>query len=297
MKALISCLIVVSLSNHVYGQVPIADGAQPVMVSDEFKFTEGPAVDAKGNVYFTDQPNDRILRWNTDGKIETFLQPSKRSNGLFVDHDGSLVACADEQNQLIRIDVADKSHRVLLDQYQGKRLNAPNDCWIDAKGGIYFSDPFYKRWWWKHDQPQQDTEAVYYLPKGAAAAVRVAEGFVRPNGLISDGRTMYIADIGAGKTFAYDVGGDGSLGNRRLFCEMGSDGMTIDEQGNVYLTGKGVHVFDKEGRKLGEIPIDGWTANVCFGGLEMKTLFITATTRLYTLEMKVRGIRVTPERP
>jgi len=293
---LVFCGAVALAISRLPAEVPVKQGAVLVEVAAGFSFTEGPAVDAVGNVYFTDQPNDRILLWRTDGTIETFLQPCRRSNGLFVDHDGSLVACADEQNQLIRFQVTDKSLTVLLDQYQGRRLNAPNDCWIDAKGGIYFSDPFIKRSWWRHDQSEQDAEAVYYLPKGEKNAIRVADGFKRPNGLVSDGRTMYIADLGDKKTYAYEITADGLLRNKRLFCEMGSDGMTLDEKGNVYLTGNGVHVFDRDGRKLGHLAIEGWSANVCFGGRDLQTLFITTQTRLYSLEMAVRGIRVAPHK-
>lgn len=292
MKVLISLLTILFFSSLYAEEGIIAEGAQPVAVSQEFKFTEGPAVDKDGNVYFTDQPNNRIMLWKTDGTITTFMQPSNRSNGLFIDHDGTLIACADENNEMWRINVKDKSHEVIINNYKGKRLNAPNDCWVDAKGGIYFSDPFYKRSWWKHSKSEQDTEAVYYLPKGAKDIIRVADGFKRPNGLVSDGKTMYIADIGDKKTYAYDIAEDGSLKNKRLFCEMGSDGMTLDEKGNVYLTGMGVHVFDKSGKKIEHIKIKGWNANVCFGGKDMKTLFVTATKSLYTLKMNVKGIRV-----
>mgnify|MGYP000446850213 FL=1 len=105
-------------------------------------------------------------------------------------------------------------------------------------------------------------------------------------------KLLFVADIGAHKTYQYEIGKDGALGNRRLFCEMGSDGMTRDSAGNLYLTGKGVTVFDKDGKKLGDIPVnESWTANVCFGGPAMKTLFITAMDSLYTLEMSVPGTR------
>ena len=291
MKSIFFFLLLGFLSLNAQESI-IAEGAKPVAVSQEFKFTEGPAVDKDGNVYFTDQPNDRIMLYSVDGKMSTFMQPSNRSNGLFFDHDGSLIACADENNEMWRINVKDKSHEVIIKDYKGKRLNAPNDCWVDAKGGIYFSDPFYKRKWWKHSKSEQDTEAVYYLPKGAKEIIRVAADFKRPNGLVSDGKTMYIADIGDKKTYAYDIAEDGSLKNRRLFCSMGSDGMTLDEKGNLYLTGMGVHVFDKAGKKIEHIKIKGWNANVCFGGKDMKTLFITATKSLYTLKMNVKGIRV-----
>ena len=271
----------------------IADEAKLKLVSDEFKFTEGPAVDPEGNVYFTDQPNNRIMKYSVDGKLTTFLQPAGRSNGLYFKKDGTLIACADENNEMWAINVKDKSKKVIINNYKGKRLNAPNDVWVDPRGGLYFSDPFYKRSWWKHKKSEQETEAVYYLAPGAKEIVRAAADFKRPNGLVgtADGKTLYIADIGGRKTYVYSIKEDGSLTDRKLFCNMGSDGMTLDEEGNLYITGKGVTVFNKEGKKIDHIDIKGWTANICFGGKDMKTLFITATKSLYTLKMKVKGIR------
>jgi gluconolactonase len=117
---------------------------------------------------------------------------------------------------------------------------------------------------------------------------------VQPNGIIGspDGKLLFVADIGDKKTYQYRITDDGGLTDRKLFCGMGSDGMTRDTAGNLYLTGKGVTVFDKNGDKLGEIPVpESWTANVCFGGADLKTLFITAMDSVYTLEMSVAGCR------
>ena len=122
--------------------------------------------------------------------------------------------------------------------------------------------------------------------------MRVATDLKQPNGIIGtpDGKTLYVADIGARKTYAYDIQTDGSLANKRLFCELGSDGMTLDAEGNVYLTGRGVTVFDKSGKQIEQIPVPGgWTANVTFGGKDRKLLFITASMGIYGLKMKVAG--------
>ncbi len=271
----------------------VAAGSSLEKLADGFEFTEGPAVDTQGNVYFTDQPNDRILKWSTEGKLSTFLQPAGRSNGLCFDAQGNLWACADEKNELWRIDPATGKHTVVVKDYQAKLLNGPNDVWLRPDGGLYFSDPFYQRPYWKRGPTEQDQQAVYFLSPDGKQLKRVADDLRQPNGLIGtpDGKLLYVADIGDNKTYAYDIQPDGSLKNKRLFCELGSDGMTIDSQGNVYLTGKGVTVFDKAGRRVEQIVVpEDWTANVCFGGANMQTLFITAGKRLYGLKMKVKGV-------
>jgi gluconolactonase len=178
---------------------------------------------------------------------------------------------------------------------KGKRLNGPNDLWIAPNGGIYLTDPLYKRDWWTGRSPEmeQDGQHLYYLAPDRIQFFRVDENLVQPNGLVGtpDGKKLYVADIGDKKTYVYDIEEDGYLKNRKLFCEMGSDGMTIDNKGNVYLTGNGVTVFNPKGEQIAYIPVEErWTANVVFGGTERKTLFITALDKVYTLEMKVRGV-------
>jgi gluconolactonase len=270
----------------------IAPGARLEKLAGGFAFTEGPAADAQGNVFFTDQPNDRILKWDTDGKLSTFLQPCGRSNGLCFDSQGNLWACADEKNELWRID-PEKKVTVVVKDYQGKLLNGPNDVWIRPDGSLYFTDPYYKRSYWKRGPKEQAVEGVYYLSPDRHKLVRVVEDLKQPNGIIGtpDGKVLYVADIGAGLTYAYDTRPDGTLANKRLFCRLGSDGMTIDDEGNVYLTGKGVTVFDREGKQIEHIAVDEpWTANVCFGGKDRHTLFITASKSLYGLRLRVKGV-------
>ena len=276
-----------------YGQdqTLIAPGAKVEKLADGFKFTEGPAADAAGNVYFTDQPNDRILVWDVEGKLSTYMEPCGRSNGLCFDRKGNLLACADENNQLWSID-SSRNVTVLVKDYQGKLLNGPNDLWVQPDNALYFTDPYYKRSYWKRGSMEQDGQHVYYLSPDRQKLVRVIDDLKQPNGIIGtpDGKTLYVADIGAGKTYAYDIGADGKLSNKRLFCELGSDGMTLDEAGNVYLTGKGVTVFDKSGKQIEHIAVDEpWTGNVTFGGKDRRTLFITASKGLYAVRMRVKG--------
>jgi len=272
----------------------IASGAEVKLLADGFSFTEGPAVDKYGNIYFTDQPNDRILIWSIENGLSVFLENAGRANGMYFDREGNLITCSDMNNQLWSISM-DKVHSVLVDGYKEKKLNGPNDVWIHPAGGIYFTDPLYKRdYWTRNPDMQQEGEYVYYLSPDHKKLSRVDIDIKKPNGLIGtpDGKRLYVADIGDKKTYVYDIRTDGSLANRKIFTEMGSDGMTMDTKGNIYLTGRGVTVFNPEGEQILHIPVEaGWTANVCFGGKDMKTLFITASEYLYSLQMNVEGVR------
>ncbi len=271
----------------------VAPGEKPVLLAASFKFTEGPAADAAGNVFFTDQPNDRICKWSVDGKLSVFLSPCGRSNGMFFDKEGNLWACADMNNELWKIDPQGKV-TVIIKDYKGKKLNGPNDLWIAPNGAVYFTDPMYKRdYWTRNPAMQQDGQHVYYLSPDQKNLVRVTTDLVQPNGIIGtpDGQLLYVADIGAGKTYRYKINPDGSLTEKTLFCSMGSDGMTIDTEGNIYLTGKGVTVFNPAGKQIDQIPIpEGWTANVTFGGPDRDRLFITASDSLYAVKMRVKGV-------
>lgn len=270
----------------------VAPGAHPVKVSAAFSFTEGPASDREGNIYFTDQPNDRIMRWTVDGTISEWLKPAGRSNGTYFDHDGNLITCADEKNELWSIS-PDKKVTVLLKDFEGKLLNGPNDLWITPSGDMYFTDPLYRRDYWKRSpERQQPGESVYLLERKSGKVRVVDREITKPNGIIGtpDGKRLYVADIGANKTYSYRIETDGSLVDKTLFCSLGSDGMTIDNEGNVYLTGKGVTVFNAHGEQIEHIPIsEPWTANVTFGGKDRKVLFITASKAIYTVAMRVAG--------
>jgi gluconolactonase len=272
----------------------IKPGAKVEKLAGGFKFTEGPAVDADGNVFFTDQPNNKIHKWSVDGKLSTWHDSPGRANGLYFDKRGNLLVCADMNNELWSIDPKGKA-TILVKDYKGKKLNGPNDLWEDPKGGIYFTDPLYKRPYWTRDPAmQQDGQHVYYLTPGGSELLRVTDDLVQPNGIVGtpDGKLLYVADIGDRKTYVYNIQADGTLSDKKLFCSMGSDGMTIDNEGNIYLTGRGVTVFDSAGEKIEHIDIDaGWTANVCFGGKDRHMLFITAQSSLYSLRMRVKGVQ------
>lgn len=285
-----TALAVLCLSSGAAAAV-IAPGAKLELLAADFKFTEGPTADAAGNVFFTDQPNDRILKWSVDGQLSTFRQPAGRANGMYFDARGHLIVCADERNELWSI-APDGQVTVLAKDYQGRPLNGPNDVWVRPDGGLYFTDPFYKRPWWTHDRPPQDGQHVYFLAPDRQTLRRVADDLRQPNGITGtpDGRTLYVADIGARQTWRYTVQPDGTLADKTLFCELGSDGMTLDHEGHVYLTGRGVTVFDKSGRQVDHINVPKpWTANVSFGGKDRHTLFITASKGLYAIRTRVKG--------
>lgn len=269
----------------------IAKGAIVTKAGSGYKFTEGPSVAPDGRVFFTDQPNDKIDVWNENGTITTFMQPCDRSNGTYFNKQGELVACADLHNRLVAITM-DKQVRTLAENYKGQPLNAPNDLWIAPDGGIYFTDPYYHRDYWETGRKEvQDVRGVYYLsPEGKL--IRVIDDYKQPNGLIGtpDGKTLYVSDINDGKIWKYDIQPDGSLANKTFFAPEGSDGMTIDNQGNVYLTNKVVSVFNSKGENIAKIEIPEQPSNVCFGGKKRDILFITARTSVFTLKMKTKGV-------
>jgi gluconolactonase len=229
------------------------------------------------------------MEWSADGKLSTFLQPSGYANGMYFDAQGNLIACADGHNELWSI-TPDKKITVLLKNFDGKYLNGPNDVWVAPNGGMFITDPFYKRTWWDHTKMALTNQEVYYLAPGSTNAMRVTDDLKKPNGITGtpDGKKLFVSDIQAGQTWSYDIQPDGSLTNKTFFCALGSDGMTIDAEGNLYLTGHGVTVFDKAGQKIGHIDVpEDWTANVCIGGKEHKTLFITASKSLYSIQLRV----------
>lgn len=289
---LLSCCIFIGVLQSVFGQIEplFAVAEKPHLVSKQFAFTEGPAVDKAGNIYFTDQPNNKIWKYDIKGKLSLFMDKAGRANGTYFDSKGNLIACADEYNQIWQIS-PDKRVKVLLKNYKGKLINGPNDLWVDKKDNIYFTDPYFKRDYWKRTQ-QGIAQKIYLLSEGRIQPLAL-DRMVKPNGIVGtpDGKNLFVADIGAGKIYKYDIKADGTLNNRRVFLNHTADGMTIDEQGNLYLAGNGITVVDPKGMKIAHIDIpEPWSANVCFGGKDRRTLFITASKAVYVMRMKMRGV-------
>ncbi len=273
---------------------PVADGAKPVKLAGDFKFTEGSCSDKAGNVFFIDQPNDRIMEWSVDGQLSTFLHPSGYSNGMSFDAQGNLISCADEHNQLWSI-APDKTITVLVKDFNGKLLNGPNDVWIRPDGGMYLTDPLYARDWWngiRDKTSQQPGKYVYFLAPDHKTLSTVITDFNTPNGIIGtpDGKTLYCSDINGRKTWQYVIHDDGSLSDKKLFANAGSDGMTIDSDGNIYMTGRTMTIWNKEGVQLDSVQLPKSSANVCFGGKDGHMLFICGGDSVYSLAMKTHGV-------
>jgi gluconolactonase len=261
------------------------------------QFTEGPAAGRSGNLYFTDIPANRIYKLDAQGQLSVFLEPSMHANGLMFFGDGRLAACQMD-GQLVAIDVGTRSVTTLADRYEGRRFNAPNDLVIDRAGGIYFTDPHFRA-----PQPlPQGKRAVYYRSP-AGQVTRVTDDLPAPNGVIlsPDEQTLYVIPSLHNEMLAYPVTSAGELGEGRVFCTLkqrdgpsrgirGGDGLAVDVKGNLYITSAlGLQVFSPQGRVLGVLPFPEQPANVTFGGPEGRTLYVTARTSLYAVEMEVAG--------
>ncbi len=264
----------------------IAPGATVERVRTGFGFLEGPAADADGNLYFTDVVNERIHRWSPTTGVTVFRERTGQANGLRIDLDGTLLVCEMANRRLTAVD-QEGQLTILADRYEGQRFNSPNDLWVDPKGGIYFSDPRYG----STDDQEIKGSHVYYLSPDRGTLLRVTDDLVQPNGIVGtpDGSRDYVADQGAGRIWAYHPEVDGSLGDKRLFVSQGADGLTMDERGNLYLTGQDITIVDPTGRQIGSIAIPEPPANLAFAGPNGTTLFITARSSLYRVEMLVTG--------
>ncbi|TWU45106.1 Gluconolactonase precursor [Novipirellula aureliae] len=246
----------------------------------EFQFTEGPVGDADGNIYFTDVRANRIYRRDPTGQLEVFLEDSGGANGLAIDAEGDLVICQGERSRVARLS-KDGKLTTLADKYAGKPFNKPNDLWIAPNGGVYFSDPLYGR-----GTPTQDGQHVYYITPAGDSVIRVADDLVRPNGLVgsADGKTLFITDHGADRTYRYAIQTDGLLADKSVFAEIGADGMAIDSRGNVYLASQQIVVFNSLGKQTGSFPTPEQPTNVCLTKDESE-LFVTARSMILSIPL------------
>jgi gluconolactonase len=261
-----------------------------VKLHSGFKFTEGPAVDAEGNVYFSEIPSNRILKVDTAGKLSTFLEDSKGCNGLMFDGKGRLLACQGGAARVVAIDVPSKKITVLADQCDGKPLGRPNDLVVDRSGGIYFTD-------------LPENSVCYIAADGKVT--RLISDAPRANGVIlsPDEKTLYVLPAGTPNVMAYPVTAPGKIGQGKVLAKLeqaptgtprGGDGLTVDAKGNLYVTQPALQVLQvisPEGKTLGLIQFPEGPANCTFGGKDLKTLYVTARTSLYTAKMDATGHR------
>ena len=267
----------------------VADKAKIVKLASGFIFTEGPAANKIGNIFFSDVIGNSIYMWSSKGKISTFRQNSKGTNGMFFDDKGNLIVCEGTTRRIVSIK-PDGKINIVADNYQGRRFNRPNDLWLDPKGGIYFTDPAYRR---KEHELDLSYEGLYYITP-ATRKVILLDKFNRPNGLIGtrDGKKLYVAEHRGRRIWSYNIKPDGTLFNKKLFIPVGSDGMTIDEEGNIYVTNldnNSIDIYSKRGRRVESIKTPERPSNMCFGNKDKKTLFITCSTSLYSIKMNVGG--------
>lgn len=291
---------VLSLTAACGGQsIPnIGPAGEARALSTDFRFTEGPAADSAGDLYFSDVASQKIHVLRPSGEIGVFVENSRAANGLMFAANGELVAC-EMDGAVVAYDVATKTRRVIVDEFNGKRFNAPNDLVIDSTGGVYFTDPRFRA-----PQPlPQGVQSVYYVAADGGVR-RVVEDLPAPNGVLlaPDERTLYVFPSDDSTMRAYDVSAPGRLGRERAFCKLqlpegggsrGADGGAIDAQGNLYVaTALGVQVFSSRGERLGPpIKLPQQPSNCTFAGPDRKTLFVTARSGLYAVPMLAAGHR------
>ena len=259
------------------------ESAELNLITDGFEFAEGPAYNSE-YLFFSDIGANTIYKWSEEDGISAFNSNSGGANGLYFDNTGNLYACEGAAKQVVIYEITGQK-QILASEFNGVPLNEPNDLWIAQNGNVYFSDPVYT------GTLTQDGEHVYCVSSSNGEISRVADDLIRPNGIVGndEGTVLYITDHGAGKTYRYTIEFNGSLSNKELFVSVGADGLTIDNEGNVYLASNDILVYNSTGELIETINVPGTLTNLCFGGVEGKTLFITTHDALYSLDMNVQG--------
>jgi len=269
----------------------ISPGTHYQVIGKGYGFTEGPAADAAGNVYFSDGQRDSIHFYETGRPVSLFVGDSTDANGMMFNHAGQLLVCEGAAYRVVAFDIRSKAKRILASEFEGTHFNEPNDLTVDEVDGFYFTDPNYGH----RGQPTVMKEDVYYCdPEGRIT--RVSTVCAKPNGVIlsPDGRNLYLADNRAERIYRYDVSAPGRLTNERAWTEVGArpDGMTLDVHGNLYVGCgvAGVKVYGPSAQYIGTIAVP-YASNVVFGGPDFKSLFITSRDRFLSIQTQVQGIR------
>lgn len=294
--ACIACFSLLAGSAAAADKIPgIGPVGEVKKVHGNFQFTEGPAADREGNLFFSDVAGNKLYKVDPQNQLSVLLDPSNHTNGLMVNAAGNVVAC-EMDGRLIEVNPKTKEVKSLADGYEGKRFNAPNDLVIDRDGGIYFTDPHFRA---PMPLPQGVRAFYYRAPDGKVARLGTVEN--APNGIIlsPDEKTLYVIPSMQADMLAYAIEAPGKIGPQRVFCTLkqaagktsgGGDGLTIDTKGNLYITSAlGVQVFDAQGKHLGVIEFPEQPANCAFAGKDNQTLYATARTSLYAVEMEATG--------
>lgn len=279
----------------------IAPGAKVEKIASGMKFTEGPAwIPAEKKLVFSDIPNSKLMQWSEAKGLSVF-RDSEQSNGNILDLEGRLISCQHAARNLVRTE-ADGRITVVADKYDGKRFNSPNDVAVKSDGSLWFTDPP----WGLTGAAEIPGHWVFKLDTKTGKVEPVIKDLAMPNGInfSPDESRLYVADTGGhmkhpdpafhklpGTVSCYEVSKDGTLGKRLFQIPQGSDGMTLDVQGNLYTTHGAVHVYDADGKHLEKIEVPEGPANCTFGGDDYQTLFITARTSLYSVKMKNKGAK------
>jgi len=299
------------------GLVAVSSALRPAAV---IAFTEGPAVDVHGNVFFSDIQNNRILKLSASGELSEFRADAGRANGNTFDREGRLLTCEGAElgpggrRRLVRTDMRTGEVTVLTERFEGRRYNSPNDVALDPEGIIYFTDPRYG----DQEGREMDVEAVYRLDRqGGVKRILSQPDVQKPNGLAitPDGRTLYLVDSnplpgGNRKIWSFRLSAGGMPTEQRLVYDFGSgrggDGMRLDSRGNLWIAAginvhrgrpgetldvpAGVYVVSPAGELLGRIPIpEDTVTNLTFGPPGFRTLYVTAGRNLYKMTIEVAG--------
>lgn len=272
------------------------------ITSSPLGLPEGPAADSQGNLYFTDIPNSIIYRYSTDGELSTFINGSNRANGMHFDANDQLYISETATARIAKLDPGtvstedpDGDRHSVASLSNGIPFNQTNDLWIAPNGGIYFTDPCYDC----TTPLSQGSEQVFYVTPDRTEVRRVTFNLIQPNGILGtpDGKVLFVSDANeAKKVYRYTIEKDGSLSNQEEFIALGSDGMTMDCENNLYLAARppgGPHyigVYNMHGEEKEKIYIEKTATNVAFGGADRDILFITAGSSLYAIKTRVRGL-------
>ncbi len=268
----------------------VPEDAAVEKLSGDFKFTEGPAWNpVRGFLVFSDIPASRIYQYDAAGhKADVFRDPSENANGNFYDSAGALYTC-EHGARRVSVQHPDGKIEVLVDRYEGKLFNSPNDIVVKNDGTVWFTDPTYGL----SGRPKEQTaNNVYCFDPRSRELRAVVSDFDQPNGLCfsPDESRLYIADSGKPRYVrVFDVNADNRLLNSRVFCKIDKgvpDGMRCDRHGNLFSTSAdSIQIFSPSGELLGKIPVPETPANLCFAGPEWNDLYITARTSLYHIKL------------